>query len=234
MEHPPERRYYRKVKKWMEDRFLCFIAEINKGLRDYGIPDIVGVRDVGGDLSGDVETIIIEVKRGDDPFPKACGQTLSYNIYANRVYLADVKPNTFTPEDLQIAGHLGIGLIQIRKSGCVEVLSSPFYTPILRINLLLSESLGLARCGLCNSFFRTRDEKDSSSKVTREDLARAIRKEKGLVFWNYELADRKEKLRGLAGYGRRFVCPGCVAQLFTIQDERLRKWMKEYERERDS
>ncbi len=190
-----EKTLYPVVKKWMKKQFLCFKVDVNKGLRSYSIADIIGVRDVGGDLSGDVEMIIIEVKRGHDPFARACGQTLSYNVYANRVYLADIREKSFTPEELQVAGHLGVGLIRIRKRKCTEVLSSPFYNPIPRLNLGLLENLAVAKCGLCSSFFETGDDKNLYAKVIREDVDRAIQKEKGLVFWNYEVADRKDRLR---------------------------------------
>lgn len=230
MKTPLEKCLYPTVEKWMKKQFLCFKVGVNKGLKKYGIADIVGVRDVGGDLSGDIETIIIEVKRGHDPFARACGQTLSYNVYANRVYLADIRAKTFTPEECQVASHLGIGLIQIRKRKCTEVLSSPFYVPIPRLNLGLLENLGVAQCGLCSSFFETGRQENIYANVIRENVARAIQKDKGLVFWNYGVAKRKERLgRGLAGYGRRFVCPDCVDRLLAIQPERLQRWFKEYE-----
>jgi hypothetical protein len=223
-----ESRFYTSVERWMKRHFLCFKTAVNKGLK-YGRVDVIGVKDIGGDLSGDVETIAVEVKKGTCAFPAASGQTLGYNVFANRVYLADVRAGAFTSEELQIASHLGIGLIQIRGMKCLEVLSSPFYTPIQRLNLGLLENLGLARCQLCSSFFQTGNSENLYANVIREDAYRAIQKEKGLVFWNYEAAGRKEKLgRGLAGYGRRFVCPDCVANLLAVQPNRRKGWFSEY------
>ena len=71
----PERTLYPLVQRWLKRHFACFRTSINKGLQHSRI-DIVGVRDTGGDLSGEVETIAIEVKRGSVPFANACGQTL--------------------------------------------------------------------------------------------------------------------------------------------------------------
>jgi len=85
-----EKELYPLVERWLKRNFLCFRTAIDKGFKFSRI-DILGIRDIGGDLSGDVETIAIEVKRGRSPFAKACGQTLGYNVYANRVYLADLK-----------------------------------------------------------------------------------------------------------------------------------------------
>lgn len=68
-----ERKLYPIVEKWMKKQFFCFKTAINRGVK-YGRIDIVGIRDVGGDLSGEIETISIEVKRGSEPFATACGQ----------------------------------------------------------------------------------------------------------------------------------------------------------------
>lgn len=239
METPLEKRYYPSVKEWMERRFPCFIAEVNRGLSGIGIPDIVGVQDVGGNLSGDVETIFIEVKRGHDPFARACGQTLSYNVCANRVYLADIRAGNFTPEELQIAGHLGIGLVRIRKGRCTEVLSSPFHTPIRGLSLRLLEVLGLARCQLCDSFFKMRNAEKPWSNVVRADedacyvVKKAIDREKGLMFWRMKVAERKRKLRLTdiekgSSEERRFICPECVTGVLAIDEDRVKGWLRNY------
>ena len=216
----PEKTLYPTVAKWLKREFGCFQTAINKGLRHSRI-DIIGVRDVGGDLSGEIETIAIEVKRGSFPFANGCGQTLGYNVYANRVYLADVRADSFSRDERQIASHLGIGLIQIRSGRCREVLSSPFYRPIEKLNLALLEALRLGRCQLCTSVFRigTSDGASRFSSLTRENLKLAIDREKGMLFWNREVADRKRRLRIRLSkpditYERRFLCPDCVGYVF--------------------
>ncbi len=213
----PEQILYPTVERWVKRHFACFKTSSNKGLR-HGRIDVIGVRDVGGDLSGAIETIGIEVKRGSFPFANACGQTLGYRVYVNRAYLADLRDDGFTRDEVQIASNLGIGLVQIRKGKCTEVLSSPFYDPIEKLNLLLLETLRLGRCQLCSSFFETSDPKNSSNRfgfVSREDLKRAIENEKGLMWWNREIADRKARL-GIrvvsdgSTYERRYICPDCI------------------------
>ena len=213
----PEKTLYKTVSVWLKEHFKCFKTEIDKGLRISRI-DVVGVRDVGGDLSGEVETIAVEVKRGSSPFATACGQTLGYNVCANRVYLADIRSGGFSLDELDIASHLGIGLVQIRGTTCVEVRSSPFYKPIEKFHFALLERLRLGRCQWCGSVFEIGDAKRHSNLV-RENIATALAQKKGLMFGNRELAKRKAELgvRGIRQYGksagaeRRFICPNCIA-----------------------
>jgi hypothetical protein len=209
-----EKAAYPIIRNWMKRHFLCFKSDINKGLK-HGRADVIGIRDIGGDLSGEVETIAIEIKRGTSPFATASGQTLGYNVSANRVYLADRRAKSFTQDELQIASHLGIGLIQIRNKKCTEVLSSPFYRPIQRFNFALLENLGLGKCQLCGSFFEIGTIEKTHANLTREKVKQAILKEKGIMFWNEEVATRKDKVglrpspQGIV-WERRFICPECV------------------------
>lgn len=215
----------------MKRHFLCFKTAMCKGL-SYSIPDVIGIRDTGGNLSGEVQTIIVEVKKRGGPFASTSGQTLGYNVYANRIYLAESRDDPFSVDEMDIASHLGIGLIQIQNSKCKEILSSPFYTPIRRLNLRLLESLGLGRCRLCESFFETGNTKDHWANMIGEDTWKAIKKNKGLMFWRQEIAGRKRKL-GLTkipkNYSteRRFICPECVAEILAIQPERIHSWISE-------
>jgi hypothetical protein len=212
-----EKEYYPIVGRWLKRHFLCFKVAANKGLR-YGRIDVVGIRDIGGDHSGEVETIAVEVKRGATPFANACGQTFGYSVYANRVYLADLREQRFSPDETFIANNLGIGLIQIKGNKCQEILSSPFHRPITRMQLKLFEALRLGKCQLCDSIFQigTPEGGNTWSNVSRENVKRAIEAEQGLVFWNHEIAERKRRL-GIRGskentmsFERRFFCPDCV------------------------
>ena len=156
-----KRVFYPLVERWLKKHFACFKTAASKGLR-HGRIDITGVRDVGGHLSGAIETIGIEVKRGSFPFANACGQTLGYNVYVNRAYWADVREEGFTRDEMHIASHLGIGLIQIRRGMCMEVLFTPFYIPIEKLNLLLCR----VTCASPKSSSRFR-----ASRHTRESRA---------------------------------------------------------------
>jgi hypothetical protein len=204
---------------------------MNKGL-SYSRPDIIGIRDTGGNLSGEVQTIIIEVKKEREPFASTSGQTYGYSVYANRVYLAESRNDDFSVDEMDIASHLGIGLIRIRGKTCHEVLSSPSYNPITRLNLRLLETLGLGRCQLCDSLFEMGNpENPWSNVIGREEAAyavsKAIKKEKGLMFWSWKVAERKRKV-GLTtvqkGFTdeRRFICPECVMGILAIDQDRIK------------
>lgn len=218
-----EKKLYPIVEKWMKKQFFCFKTAINTGLK-HGRIDVVGVRDIGGDLSGEIETISIEVKHGSEPFATACGQALGYKIYANRVYLADVT-KSFSYDEIRIANHMGIGLIQIKNGICKEILSSPTYTPMSSMNLRLLEHLALGKCQTCGSFFETGKIKGTKkgyymSYLSRENLKKAVKENKGLVFWNREVADRKHHLKiretpDGSSYERRYICPDCVSNLLS-------------------
>lgn len=220
-----EKKLYPLVEKWLRKHFHCFKTGINVGLA-YSRVDILGVRDVGGDLAGEVETIAIEVKRGAAPFATASGQALGYQVYTNRVYLAAVRPTGFDLSELDIAAHLGIGLIQIKGAQCLEVLSSPYHTPITRMSLQLLERLALGKCQLCGSFFDIGDfeigvkKSNRWSNISRENFQRAVANGKGMMFWNRELAERKSRLglrvhRDGSTYERRYFCPDCIAYVLS-------------------
>lgn len=214
MEIVKESELYPVVESWLQESHLCFKTAKNKGLR-YSRIDVVGVKDVGGDLSGEVETISVEVKVGGKPFATASGQALGYKVYANRVYLAESRYKPFSIDEISIASHLGVGLVQIQDRTCKEVLASPYYKPITKLHLLLLEKLALGKCQLCSSFFEIGDiEKNRFSGLARENLQRAIAEGKGLMFWNRQVAERKNKtgvrITDGSTYERRFICPDCI------------------------
>lgn len=220
MQKDKESDLYPIVKKWLEKNHRCFKSKEDTGLK-YSRIDVVGVKDVGGDLSGEVETIAVEVKKGTEPFAKASGQALAYKVYANRIYLADQRDEAFTPDEIHIASHLGVGLIHIHNKECEEVLSSPYYKPIEKLNLMLLENLALGKCQLCGCFFGIGDiERNKFTKLVRENFEKAMKDEKGLMFWNREVAERKNKLRiretkDGSTYERRFICPDCIYYFFS-------------------
>ncbi len=219
MRRPKEKDLYPIVQKWLKRYYRCFETGINTGLK-YSRIDVVGVRDVGGDLSGEVETIVVEVKRGTEPFATASGQALGYRVYANRVYLADYREKPFTLDETHIASHLGVGLIQIKGGKCHEVLSSPHYRPITKLNLRLMENLALGCCQICNTIFQIGESKRTYANLARENLKFAFEKHKGVMFWNREIANRKNRLKireteDGTTYERRFICPDCVDYLLS-------------------
>ncbi|MFN3655508.1 MAG: hypothetical protein ACK4TO_09350, partial [Candidatus Nitrosotenuis sp.] len=91
------------------------------------------------------------------------------------------------------------------------------------LNLRLLEKLMLGRCQFCSSFFQIGDIRSGQrySNLSRENLEKAMKEKKGLMFWNYEVAERKDRLglrplNSAATYERRFVCPECV-EVFIAQ-----------------
>ena len=217
-----ERDLYPIVERWMNRHYKCFKSKCNTGLK-FSRCDVVGLRDVGGDLSGEIETICIEVKKGTEPFATASGQALGYRVYANRVFLADRRMAPFTQDEIAIASSLGIGLIQIKDRKCVEVLSSPLYRPLTRLNLRLLEQMAVGFCQLCGSYFDIGEHVKGGNryaKVTREKIAKAIDDDKGIMFWNWEVSKRKRRLGirstdGETTYERRFVCPDCISRFIS-------------------
>lgn len=213
-----EKSLYPIVAKFLGKSYQCFNTQINAGLK-HSRADVIGIRDIGGDFTGEIETIIVEVKRGSEAFATASGQTYGYTVYANRVYLADKRDTNFTALEIQIASHLGIGLIKIdRNNKCSIVLTSPYYKPLTKLNADLLEKLRLCKCQLCESYFEIGDENNRYAYVSREKLIKAIKDEKGLVFWNREVSNRKEKHGVRIGkenttYERRFLCSDCISLL---------------------
>lgn len=217
-----EKDYYPIVAKWLAKHSNCFLTDINTGPQN-SRADVVGVRDTGGDFSGEIETIVVEVKRHQEPFATASGQAFGYSIYANRVYLADKRPNGFTQDEIMIANHLGIGLIQINNQNkCTEVLTSPFYKTLTKFNIQFLHKLGLAKCQFCNTFFSLGPKNNRGANVTRENIKKALDEEKGIIFWHRELDERKFKFKSARRnkdltYEKRYLCPECTNLLFSKQ-----------------
>lgn len=212
-----ERDLYPLVEKWMKRRFNCFTTAIDKGLKLTRI-DVLGVRDVGGDLEGNVEVIAIEVKRGNVTYTQAAGQTIGYRVFANRVFLAVERKEKYNQDEVHIANDLGIGLIRIHNNRCFEEKSSPYYEPLSRFRLSLLEAVRLGECRICGNIFSTGTRQSPSAHLTKSNLGSAFENERGLEFWNKEVAARKKRigLRVAPGlsHDKRYICPECVATFF--------------------
>lgn len=216
-----ERDLYEPVARFVKRTFNCFAIGVNVGLR-HGRIDVVGLRDVGGDLAGRDEMIAVEVKRGTQPFATCAGQTLGYSIYAEECYLADYRPTKgFTTDEETIARRLGIGLIRIRSATKMEVvLSAPNQEPIDRLRTSLCEHLGYSRCAVCANLFARGTAPGGFQNVvrqeknTRKSLERAVTDEKGIMYWLYDSEKARGRRTGDTTYRRRYVCPDCTAALF--------------------
>jgi len=223
-----EKDYYPIVREWLEKHYNCFKTSINIGLVN-SRADVVGIRDTGGDFSGEIETIVIEVKRNKEPFATASGQTFGYTIYANRVYLADIRENGFTQDEIMIANHLGIGLIQIDKNKrCSEILTSPYYKSLTKFSTQFLHKLKLVKCQFCAIYFEYKNDLEESnvtsnrySTFTQGSLNKAIDGKKGVKFYlHHEMWERKNKFKTDKRnpeytYETRYLCPECTKLLFS-------------------
>ncbi len=217
-----EKDYYEPVGKWAKRSLGCFHYGIDKGLR-HGRIDVIGLRDSGGRLSGRAEVVAIEVKRGNAPFATSVGQAHGYSIYADRCYLADVRPTGFSEAERSIAMRLGVGLIQISgtdRMRITEVVTAPVGEPLEGLRLEVIEKLDYSLCTVCRSLFKRGDGGKWGGQVVRQGsrgrhLAKAAEEEKGIVYWLNAQAERG----GTAAandtvYHRRYLCPDCVRALF--------------------
>jgi hypothetical protein len=211
---------YPRLSRWLRSSYACFATRHNLGLKHSRV-DVVGIRDVGGDLSGAVETIAIEVKRGTQPFATTTGQARGYTVYADRVYLADRRREGFSRAELDIAGALGVGLIHIGPRSCREVLSSPRHDPIPRMQLRVFEKMGYGRCCICQCLFEIGSGAFdyNFSNLSRAGIIKAAERQKGFIFWNNAVGGRKIPKSRESGvsWERRFICKDCVENVFPLR-----------------
>lgn len=221
VECPPEKELYPRVAGWLKKQFGCFATAINTGPR-HGRLDVVGLRDIGGNLSGRSEVISVEVKRGTQPFATSAGQAYGYSVYAERCYLAEWRSSSpsFREGEVAIAGRLGIGLLALRPNGRIQqVLSSPLHEPLDGLRLEVIQKMGYAQCAVCRSMFKS-GTTDWRKHVQRSgfhkgSLTKAVEGSKGFVYWLNEVAERDPaaRVRNMY-YVRRYLCPDCVYSLF--------------------
>lgn len=209
---------YEGVARWLSRTQRCFKTDVNKGLRVARI-DAIGIRDVGGNLTGRCEVIAVEVKREGAPFGNALGQAHSYSVYADRCYLAYYLDSAVPTSDeaIEIASHLGVGLIQLSgppKAPRFKVLlSAPTGLPLEHLRLELIDRLGHALCTVCGSLFEKKVVRGDSTRSGI--LQRAVEDEKGLVYWLDEAARHARVPRGEPHHRRRYICPDCLWAFFS-------------------
>jgi hypothetical protein len=216
---------YKQVAKFAADYFHCHTVKQQIGTK-LGRVDVIGLREVPGDLESASEVIAIEVKEETAAFLPALGQTHAYSIYAHHCYLAVKKRrNTkFTTEEIHIATRFGVGLIEIKSSHCKVILTSNHFLPQEQYFLKILAACNFFRCILCRGTYPHKDmvsinqsgpiDPQSDPKY-RGRLIRAVAERKNVQFWLYELA----KLRGdqrFYTYDRRYLCKDCVSVFASI------------------
>lgn len=214
---------YAPVERWTKRHFGCFATGINKGT-EYGRVDIIGLRQMPGDLSADTEFICIEDKKGTQPFLNALGQAAAYSLYGDYSYLADYRPDgPFSEEERVLAERLGIGLIRINKQMEISLVSTARQShPVENLRLRIADQLGFVRCVLCGTFFPRSDGKKTWGNLQRHIGSRlrmidGIEQGKGLVFWpddaSHQDVTHQVRHKDDLNYNRRFMCNTC-ADLF--------------------
>ncbi len=150
-----EKTYYEPVEKFLKNELGCFVTRQQQGSRKYvGIVDVLGVRDLGGQYSNDIEVIAVEVKTNKGSFGKSLGQALGYSLLAHKCYLAIPleSKDKFTLEEKEMANRLGVGLIEIHSDEtCKEVLTPKYHQPIDTLMLRTLHELYYIRCSLCGT-----------------------------------------------------------------------------------
>jgi hypothetical protein len=214
--------HYALVAKFLKRRFACFATAINCGTKQ-GRVDVVGVRDIGGLLTGAFELVAVEVKAGREPFATATGQAYGYSVYADRCYLADCRETRppFSLEEIDIAAALGVGLPSIRGGnrvsrgiGITQVLASPKQRPIERLRSLLLYRVGYARCQICGCAFAHGGSSTIDEQLTRPYVKQAYSQELAFVYWLEEINARKRSSGRKHNHERRYLCRDCIQNLY--------------------
>ncbi len=221
----------------MPGRFKHLPAELQwpfRGIRPFGpyrltCGDRVSIRRLrdwvasSDGLRGDFELITIEVKKSSGQFLTSAGQAAAYGVYADSAHLCCPQVDKpFDEDNIDIASHLGIGLIEIGKHQEIErVLAAPLRRPIPRKRQELLESLGFSVCQICGiPYTRSGDSEDRNSRKglkrgSTNAMSDAVKGEMGYVWWLWNWSKDSDRLTtdGLS-YDRRYLCRDCVAGLF--------------------
>jgi len=163
--------YYRRVQRFLRDEMGCVVHSFNNDgkVRDFigkgfggHIVDVYGIRGVEESGSRELQGLAVEVKRSTSrTSPGHILQASKYGRLAHRCYLA--QPREFGQKNKAEASRLGVGLLQMSKSGrSVKLISEsrPFSPDPETFYMFIHKSLRIVRCGLCSCYlFRYRDGK---------------------------------------------------------------------------
>jgi hypothetical protein len=133
--------------------------------------DIVGIRDVGGRYSHEIEVVAVEVKNRKRTRLRYVTQALGYSKFAHRCYLA--MPARYGEEEVRYARQMGVGLLQIGGKKIREVLSAETKIPTETELTGLLRRFGFVKCIFCGSIVRR-------SQATRINRINAFGEEKHL------------------------------------------------------
>ncbi len=178
-------------------KYGCFKVKKEVDIPDLGVPDVLGVQDVGGWSTGDIELVSVEIKKGVGSFGKNLGQALGYSLLAHRVYLAvtfEKEGKKFEGSHKKMANRLGVGLLEIRLDkprkgrgpkgekmyAVEEVLTSNVFVP-LKIQMMNAlDKMNIFQCSLCSRFL---DDSQKETKYSYELPMESYPKRIGMFGW---------------------------------------------------
>lgn len=212
--------YYPRIAHFLKTKYHCFATGETTGSGHVGLADVIGIRDTGGPMMPDVEVIAVEVKLDTSSLGKSLGQALGYSLFADKCYLAvPMGKKGFSLEQIEMATHLGVGLINCRKSRIREVATSSPHSPIPALRTRVIWNLDYALCCLCgNAVEAPEDGTARRLRVVEEEGRvlgiRKLLKDDGssrrLLF-----TERSRPERERAKY--HYLCQGCFKLLKKIR-----------------
>lgn len=156
-----ESSYYPAVQSFLKRQgYICEsldrnrrpIPFITRGIRQV-IMDVFGLRAVRSRYSTDLEVAAVEVKRGKDRASlRNMHQALNNKRIAHYCYLA--SPRNYSEKERTTAAELGIGLLRIKNTKRVELvsLSSRFQPSASMLREFLRKNLKIAQCAICGNY----------------------------------------------------------------------------------
>jgi hypothetical protein len=216
-----ESKLYKIVEQFAYEHFNCKVVKQQVGTH-LGKVDVVGFRQIHGDLGTIGEIIAIEVKEENASYLTAIGQARAYSIYAHKCYLAYRKryTNKFTSEETDIASQLGVGLIEIKADKSNIIATSQSFSPREDYVLTILGKMKLFRCTLCHAVYPLKDfvAVNAQDEINPSDkpaylgkMNQAIKNHKNIEYFLYHLNSQYEDDERKYVYDRRYICKDCAS-----------------------
>lgn len=206
-----EEEYYPRIEKFLKKEFDCFATRSKVGDKYVGYADVLGIRDIGGRYSNEIEVVSVEVKKWPGSFGKILGQALGYSLFSHKCYLAIPMrySDKFTQDHREMANRLGVGLIEIKSDHCKEIVTSQHHNPIETLLLRTLENVGYFKCSLCRTL--TKVGEDGWTEV----LSTATNENKDKTFYYSRRFEERELLFTKAKDPSRWImiCKICIQKL---------------------
>lgn len=216
-----EKSLYKFVEKYLKKEFGCIATYQRKGPLQVGLADVIGLRDIGGEYSGDFEIVAVEVKLGTTSFGKSLGQALGYSLFAHKCYLAINEKLSL--EHKEMSARLGVGLLEIMDDKCKEILRSIQHQPIPALTLWTIDRCtpDYIRCNICGSLVYGPTAKCYTKKLSEAGNDRHF-------YFQIQYQDHEEKIRKHLFSKRKskekmrryiYICSYCIENLKLNQKE---------------